>query len=306
MKTSNSVDHHKGVIVPLVTPLTPDLQLDQSALRRLINHIIEGGVHGLFVLGTTGEGVSLDFETRCQTIEQSRAAVPGRVNLYVGISHACLTEVLRLERFCRERGVKTVVIHPPFFYTVGYEELDRYFERVLDAVTCKVMLYNIPHLTKMDIPIELIEKLSTHPQVIGLKDSSKDMDRLCTLIEMFAARKDFQMLAGVSAVSLWALRLGAAGFVPSVGNLCPAWWRELCDRHRRDETARADQLSERLLEINNIFQSGSDGLHPIARIKAGLEILGICSRQVAGPLLAATDEQLEQIRRKMKAAEIIC
>ena len=295
MRELNFIDHHKGIVVPIATPLTPERHLDESALLRLINHVIDGQVDGIFVLGTTGEAASLSFETKCRIIEQSTKAVQDRVRLYVGISDTCVAEVVRLEGFCSNLGIKTVVVHPPYFYSLEYHELHAYFQQILDSATCDVMLYNMPALTKIDIPLELVEKLSTHPKVVGLKESSKDMDRLTRLISIFSKRTDFAVFVGVSAYALKALRLGSAGCVPSIANLSPSLCTQLYHAHISGDTSRADELDNRLQKINDILQPNRNTNTGLAKLKAGLEILGLCSRHTAPPLLPVTDEQLERI-----------
>ena len=161
-----------GVIPPMVTPLLADGSLDVRGAERLVEHILAGGVHGLFLLGTTGEAPDLPYEIRRELIERVCRQVNGRVPVLVGITDTIFAESLRFAEFAKTCGASALVAAPPYYFAAGQPELVDYYTRLADAVPLPLYLYNMPSQVKVMIEVKTVVELAKHPNIVGLKDSS--------------------------------------------------------------------------------------------------------------------------------------
>ena len=164
-----------GVIVPMITPFTKEGRIDLDAARRITEHLVTNGV-SVFVLGTTGESASIPDSARPAFVKAVVDQVAGRALVYAGISgNSFITSVDLAKRYF-DMGVDAVVAHPPHYYPLTPEHILRYYEALADAIPGPLILYNIPPTTHISIPLEVIEKLSYHPNIVGVKDSEGDVE----------------------------------------------------------------------------------------------------------------------------------
>ena len=184
MQTDMNQTQYTGVIVPMVTPFTESGKIDVDAVCRIIDHLCAGGVSGVFVLGTTGEAVSIPEQEKRKLVETAVRHTNKRAVVYAGIAHTCFDHSVKAAHAYFEFGADVVVAHLPWYYVLEGDEMRRYFTLLADAVGGALMLYNIPKTTHMSIPIEVIEQLSSHRRIVGLKDSENNSAR----VERRAAR----------------------------------------------------------------------------------------------------------------------
>jgi len=286
-------------IVPLLTPATADGRIDEPALGRLVEHIIAGGCQGLMVCGTTGEFASLTIAQRVHLVQLAIAAARGRVVIFAGIGDTCPEHSLTLAREFFAAGADAVVGNLPSYFPLTPEMMEHYFARQADSVTGPMYLYNIPQTTRQSIPLDVVERLSHHPRIAGIKDSEPDAARQEQLCRMFAERGDFAVFCGSVAMTSKAMRAGADGFVPGGGNFEPALMCTLMKQLVAGDAA-ADATQQRIDEINAVYQKGRTISQLFASLKAVMEIRGLCSREVFPPLLRATDEEVQQIRGQLQ------
>ena len=185
-----------GVIPPMVTPLTPDGSLDVRGVERLVEHIVAGGVHGLFLLGTTGEAPDLPYEVRRELVERACRQVAGRIPVLVGITDTVFSESLKLAKFAKSCGASALVAAPPYYFAAGQPELVDYYTRLADGVPLPLYLYNMPSQVKVMIEVKTVVELAKHPNVAGLKDSSGNIGYFNACRYHLRDRKDFAILIG--------------------------------------------------------------------------------------------------------------
>jgi len=287
-----------GVVVPLVTPVTTDGQLDLAALDRLIEFQIAGGVDGLLLLGTTGEGPSVPRPLRRPFIERAIATARQRLRLYVNVTGNSLADTLVEAKDCCALGADAIVALPPFYFPPRSTELTAWFRALLDGSPGPVLLYNIPATTRVSIPLEVIGELIGHPQFAGLKDSENDAQRHAELLRRFGGRADFSLFCGVGALMAQDLKAGMDGIVPSVGNLIPEVCHEFCAAVQRGDTTAAAQPAERMNAVAALYQNGYSLAESLAAIKSLLHLRGLCSPAVFPPLLPFPPDELEGLRGK--------
>lgn len=295
-----------GIIVPLVTPLAGEGSpgnnaLDAAGLERLIDHTISGGVHGLFVLGTTGEGASFTRELRLEVIRRSCEWARGRVPVLVGITESAYEESVRLAKAAADAGAAAVVAAPPYYFRYSQADLSAYIEQLARDVPLPLVLYNMPQCTKIEYSIDVVRKASRNPRIIALKDSSGDLVYLRNAIDSVRGRPDFGVFIGPEEQLAEGLRAGTRGGVNGGANLFPRLYVDTYEAARRldwDEAAR----------LQNIIQQVSDALYTVGDpatsylrgLKAALGAAGICSARLAPPFRPFTAEENAVLKERLE------
>lgn len=294
-----------GIFPPLVTPLTRDgsnkdgaggLDLDVEGLARLLDHTIAGGVTGVFALGTTGETASLPCRLRQAMVEETCRLVDSRVPVLIGITDTCLAQSLELAAVAHEAGAACVVAAPPYYYAISQDELVDYYEQLLARLPLPLLLYNIPSCTKIALEIDTVRRLADHPQVLGIKDSSRDWDFFRSLAKAFAGRDDFSLLVGPEILLARAVQAGAVGGICGGANMYPSLYVELRQAAADGDPQRVAELHavvERISET--IYSVGQGNARLIQGIKAALCGLGICGDTMAPPLSSLSEEGRAQV-----------
>ncbi len=302
MKQPGKNGKHTGVIVPMVTPITSDGKLDEGALDRLVDSLLDGGVHGLFLMGTTGEGTSIPRDYRLRLARQVVARVKGRALLFAGVGDSHPEEIAAGNDFLKA-GVDAVVSRPPAGITP--EVMLAWYRALLDGLNGPVLLYNMPMTQKVSIPLDLIEKLWDHPKLVGIKDSENNPARHEELLKRFGGRKHFSIFIGVGALMEQGLRQGADGIVPSVGNLIPETCGQLFATACRGDWAEAQNLFSRMNTVAALYQKGRTLDESLSVLKAALSMRGICTPHVFPPLKPLKGPQLEKLRGEMERMHLL-
>jgi len=185
-----------GIVPPLVTPLLGRDQLDVAGLERLLERLLGGGVHGVFILGTTGEAPSLSYRLRREVIDRACKIVRGRVPVLVGITDTSMVESVNLARHAADAGAQALVTAAPFYFPVGQPELVEWVQQLLPELPLPVYLYNMPQMTKVQFEAELVTRLTQMKGIAGLKDSSGDLNYYRKLLEIAQARPDWRVFVG--------------------------------------------------------------------------------------------------------------
>ena len=293
---------HYGVVVPMVTPVTPAGQLDEPAVDRLVEYLIAGGVEGIFVLGTTGEGVSVPRASRCKLVEWTAAKVRRRVKVYAGIGDMHPNDLQAGNEYFHA-GADAVVARPPIAFPE--DQLLPWFQSLLDGLEGPLVLYNMPAMTHVSIPLEVVGKLLGHPRLAGIKDSENNPKRLETLLKLYGGDPKFSIFVGVGALMAQGLKQGAEGIVPSVGNLIPEVCHHLCACAERGEWSEAQQCAERMSAVAAMYQKGRTLGESLAALKAALAFRGLCEPYMLPPLLPLTDSERDGLRRQMDQLRLL-
>ncbi len=282
----NSTPHSlgSGVIPPLVTPWTDDNQLDEPGLARLVESLIAGGVHGLFVLGTTGEGPALPMRVRRQVVTRCVEAARGRVPVLVGVTDSCLESVVELSEHAAEAGAAAVVVAPPPYSPLDTPELNRYLDQAAERLPLPMFLYNIPSRTGA-VPMASVRHAIGLPKCIGFKDSSGSMLYVHeAMLLRDELRPDFKILVGPEELLAEAVLFGADGGVSGGANLFPELFVRIYEAARRQELDTARQLQRVVLNISTtLYRSGQHPSSFIKSVKHGLAQQGICVGNMAQP-----------------------
>ena len=289
-----------SIIPPLATPLKDQDELDYDGMERLIAHVLAGGVSGIFVLGTTGEGPSLSYRLRCDVIRTACQIAPKRVPVLAGITDTSYTDSLKLAAVAAEAGASAVAVAPPFYLTYSQAELLRYVERLAADSPLPIYLYNIPQLTKVAYGLDVVRAAIQMPRVIGLKDSSHDLPYLGAVLEVARQRPEFQVYVGPEEILLEGLMLGATGGVCGGANLHPGLFVRLFELARSGKLEEARRLQDLVNENSAALYTVGDRASSYLRgMKAALNCLGICSDLPALPLSRFSDEERSLLAGRM-------
>jgi 4-hydroxy-tetrahydrodipicolinate synthase len=291
----------QGIFPAVPTPLTENEQVDTPALERLIEHLLSGGVHGLWMLGSGSEAPNLADEMRRQIIQVAVQVVRGRVPILVGTTALSTRQTITNTRQAADLGADGAFVLAPYYYTHSQEELRVHFEMVLQETDLPIMLYHNPYNTKLPIKLDLVEALSAHERLIGIKDSGGDFTYTQALLRRFQDRPDFRIFQGFETTVAATILLGGHGAVLGMPNLAPHLCVELYNAARQGDIAGAFALQARLTELLESLWSGldsTDGLF-IGGIKTGLSLLGICTPRTTRPFRPLTAEETQLLRGVM-------
>lgn len=290
---------HCGVVVPMVTPFKENGQFDEFGASRIVEHLLEAGTYP-FILGTTGESASIPFETRLQIVKHVVKYVSGRTLIYAGISDNCLESSLNFAKNYYDWGVDVFVAHLPSYYPLTPDHILKYYETLAESSPGPIMLYNVTITTHTSIPLDVVEKLSHHPNIIGIKDSERDLDRIKASVEMFADRSDFSLFIGWSDQSANALLAGYDGIVPNPGNIVPQMYKKLYDAAVSGDREQANKMQAITNTISNIFQKDTIISWSIPRLKIMMSELGLCETWVLPPLSRLSPREEKNIKIEME------
>jgi dihydrodipicolinate synthase/N-acetylneuraminate lyase len=296
-----------GIIPPMITPLLNREKPDFDAIEKLVEHLLTGGVHGIFVLGTTGEGPSLSWNRQRQVIQHTCALVGDRVPVLVGITGPSLYESRALAGFAAERGAKAVVAAAPPYFPLTPTELSGYVEELADNLPLPLFLYNMPSHTKIAFDLETVARCMDIPGVIGLKDSSGTMSYFHRVASLIAkSRPDWSLLVGPEDLLAESVLLGGDGGVCGGANLFPRLYVDLYDAAKRGDLTRVANLQQRVMQVTELYRVGQTPSAVIQAIKTGLSHLNIGDGTLAAPLGVMGMEEREKLWQMIDAIGASC
>jgi 4-hydroxy-tetrahydrodipicolinate synthase len=288
-----------GIIPPLVTPLLDNNTLDAAGLEKLIEHLISGGVHGLFILGTTGEATSLTYNLRKELIKRTSELVDHRIPVVVGITDTSLHGSLEIAEYAKTAGLDGVVIAPPYYVPIAQEEMREYLENIAPKLPLPFLMYDMPSCTKMHMSVETIRK-ARDLGAIGIKDSSGDMAYLFSLIQEFKSSPEFSIIAGTELFLPDTILQGGHGAVAGGANLFPKLFVDLYNAAVMRDLDKIALLREKVMMIDiTIFSVGKHKSRIIKGLKCALSVMGICNDYVASPLRKFRSEDRKKIEQHM-------
>ena len=291
----------RGIIPPMITPLLDRDTLDVAGLERLIEHILSGGVHGLFILGTTGEAPSLSYRLRYELIERVCGQVKGRVPVLVGITDTCFTESLNTANKARDAGAQAVVLAPPYYFPAGQAELLEYIEHLAPELPLPLFLYNMPSLTKAVFEPQTVRAAAQISGIAGIKDSSGNMVYFHQLQSLLRDYPDFSLLVGREELLAETILLGGHGGVCGGANLIPKLYVDLYNAARSRDLPAIEPLHEKVMQISTtIYSVGRYGSSYLKGLKCTLSCMNICSDFLAEPFHRFRREEHDKIQQYVK------
>lgn len=280
----------KGIIPAMVTPLDDQGSVNEETLRKLTNYLIEGGVHGLFPIGSTGEWYGLNLQEKQKILETVIEEANGRVPIYAGTGAITTKDTIELTKMAESAGVDAVSILTPVFINPNQEELYKHYKDIAASVDIPVLLYNNPSKTNINISPELVEKLSEIDNISGIKDSSGNL----TTTSEFIRRTDskFNVLSGTDTLIYGTLCYGGKGSITATANMIPKIPVKIYEEFIKGNHEKALEAQYELAPLRLAFSLGT---FPVV-MKEGLKLIGID----VGKTLKPVGEMNKDNRKKLK------
>jgi 4-hydroxy-tetrahydrodipicolinate synthase len=300
----------QGVVPPVVTPLTEDYQVDYASFTRVLDHLLAGGVHGLFVLGSTSEVVFHDEATRLRIIEHATRHVAGRVPIFAGVIDPATERVIGHARAAQSAGVDAVVVTAPFYARTSQPEIIDHFRYVRDALDIPVVAYDIPVCVHSKLERSTTVTLAREGAIAGLKDSSGDDGNLRYVLADTADIPDFFAMTGSEIVVDSVLAMGAHGVVPGLGNVDPAGYVKLWDLCRAGDYAAAKIEQQRLCRLFEMIWVSlprtSPGSAGVGSFKTAMRSLGVIDTNImARPQRSLNAEETAKVDAILRATGLM-
>ncbi|MDC4233573.1 dihydrodipicolinate synthase family protein [Actinomyces sp. B33] len=298
----------RGIVPPLAVPLK-DGRLDRASLERHINRMIDAGIHGLFVLGSTGEVVFSTPARRAEILEATQEVVAGRIPVLAGVIDTETDRVIENIRQAESFGVDAVVATAPFYALQGMAEVERHFRLLREATDTPVWAYDIPVCVHTKLPIDLQVRLGQDGVLAGVKDSSGDDVSFRWLARLNdEAGHPLQLLTGHEVVVDGAYMSGADGCVPGLGNVDPDGYVRQWDAYQRGDWEAVRSEQDRLADLMRIVQvSGVVGFGAgVGAFKTSLQLLGVFeTNEMPAPVEALTGENIAWVESVLRRAGLL-
>lgn len=289
-----------GIIPPVVTPLTADQNLDLNGLRSHIDHMLAKGVHGIFVLGTTGEFYALDDREKQEITAAAVAHCKGRSPVYVGTGAETTREVIRITKMAEQEGADGVSVITPYFIKPNQAELVDHFRRIAESTKLPVVLYNNPATCGgVSIEPDTVAKLAEVPNIIGIKDSSGDLQNTIEIIRNTPKEK-FAVLNGRDTLIFAALQAGAHGAIPASCNIAPDLCVGIFETFTKGDIAASMNLQSRLHPIRMAMSLGTGN----SAVKEAMALLGRPAGPSRDPIAPFSGEKKAKLKAILDKAGV--
>ena len=275
----------RGIIPAMVTPLDGNEEINESAIRRLINYLVESGVHGIFVCGSQGESYALTEDEKRRVIRITVDEVNGRVPVYAGTGLVTTKATIQLSRYALDVGADAVTIVTPYFIRPSQNELYMHYRRIAESVDGPILIYNNPGRTNVNLEVETVKKLSEIDNIMGIKDSSGDLTLTAQYI--MECPENFAVLAGRDSLILATLLYGGKGAVAATANVVPKLVVGIYESFIRGDLKKARELQFKLLPLRLAFDLGT---FPVV-VKEAMNLLGMPSGPAKSPVSSLPEEK---------------
>lgn len=269
----------RGVIPPMISPLTASFDVDAVAVHRVVDHILDGGCSGLFVLGGVGEGAWLSARQRADVVRTTVDAAAGRAPVLVGVMLPATAPARDEALRAADAGADALVVGSPYYFDPDPAAQQRHIEAIIATTPLPVLLYNIPQCTHTPLAEQTVANLAKEPRVLGVKDSWGNLPYFQSLLTLKQARSDFRVLQGNEHAAMASLLLGADGLIPGLANIVPRLLVELVDAARDNDTQRCQRIHDELFDLTRIYARGAG----LPGLYAAAARLGLCENVPAEP-----------------------
>ena len=287
-----------GSMVALVTPMREDESLDSEALGQLIEFHIEQGSDAIVVVGTTGESPTLDEKEHCKVIRQAVEFAKGRVPVIAGTGSNSTHEAIALTRCAMEGGADACLLVTPYYNKPTQEGLYLHHKKVAEAAPIPQILYNVPGRTACDMLPETVARLSTVPNIVGIKEATGNLGRGREILERCDDRLD--LYSGDDATAMELMLLGAKGVISVTANVAPRTMHEMCEAATAGDRAQATALNDRLAGLHETLFVEAN---PIP-VKWALYEMGLIPAGIRLPLTPLSERYHDTLRQAMKQAGV--
>ena len=286
----------RGVLPALISPLTREGAVDEAGTRRLVEHVLAAGVHGLLPLGSTGETASLDEGARRQVLAAVMDAAGGRVPVICGVAQTHLKAARAELAAAASMGATAALVAPPFYYPIDQATVLDFYRRLADGSPLPLLVYNIPQNTKVVIEPPTLSTLAHEGAVVGIKDSSRDFEYFERVLLVTRDLPDFRVFTGSDTMLMAAVAMGGAGTICGAANVAPGLVVSVFEAADSGQWELARTRQDRLIEL---VMAVREGVFPAA-IKAGVAMQGVCEPWPMPPVAALDEAATARLRKRLE------
>lgn len=290
------VEELAGVLPALVSPLRRDGTVDQEAIPRLVDHVLDGGVRGLLALGSTGETASLDEKARRQVLGAVVKAAAGRVPVLCGVAQTHLAAARAEVEAAAALGADAALVAPPFYYLMDQASILAFYRELARDSPLPILLYHIPPLTKVVSEPATVATLAHEGTIVGIKDSSRDFEYFEGICIATRDLPKFRIFTGSDTMLLPSLAMGGAGTICGGANVAPHWVVRIYDQYRSGDLEGARQTQDALYQLVLAVRAG---VFPGA-IKMALHYQGVCEPWLAPPVRQLDERLQPKLREQLE------
>lgn len=290
-----------GMIPAMPTPFNEEGQIDFEAYGNLIDHLIDGGVHCLLADGSTGEYSMMSQDERKSVIKKAVDHSNGRVPIMAGTGAHTTEETIELTEYASEAGADCALVITPYYMKTSEEGIKQYYKDIAEASDIGIVVYHYPAATNVELSPEFVYELSQIDGVVGVKNTT-DQEHTCKVIALTKDDDDFAVLTGFEHLILPTLAVGGDGATGIVHNLAPKEIVSMYDAFTKEgDIKKAIQINQRLLPLYDHVEA-----EPVpGPVKAGLDLLGINGGTVRKPLVPASDDLKQKLKKALEDLKII-
>ena len=291
-----------GLIPPMVTPLDAKRRLDKKGTKNMVNHLLKGGVDGIFLLGTTGEGPHLSYAIREELVKTVCGLVKGRVPVLVGITETDLDDAVAFAARCKAHGASAVVAAPPYYFKLTQAECVAWFTEMADRLPLPLVVYDMPAHTDTIIEPATIAKLAAHHNIIAMKDSSSVIalfNKFRVALEPFPEK--FSLFMGPDEAMGEAVLLGADGGVCTGANLWPAQFKAMYLAAKAGDVEKVRRL-QRFTTTSSylLYGLGQGQIGFLKGVKCALAEMGLIQNVLSAPFTPFAGREREHVKAALK------
>jgi len=292
----------RGIFPAIITPFDEDGDIDEQRLVDFIDYVVERGVYGIYLLGTNGEAPLLSFKEKKKIIDITMRSLNDRVPVIAGTMCNSTKKTIELSKYAEEKGADALHVIVPYYYPVDERSLKKHIKKIGEKVDIPLFLYSIPQFTGNEIKTSTLLEMTENEDLIGLKDSSGDVEWFYnTLVNVRKRRKDFVLFGGNDSLIFTYLTLGGDGAVTAVGNAFPELVVEIYEKYKAGDLKAAKERQKKVLEIKNIFSD-----YPtMSAVKGALKVKGHDYGDLREPLHSLDRKELKSLEEELKTIEVI-
>ncbi|MDI9391254.1 MAG: 4-hydroxy-tetrahydrodipicolinate synthase [Synergistota bacterium] len=291
----------RGILPAMVTPLNDREEVNEKALRSLVDFLVDSGVHGIFVVGSQGEAYALSQDEKKKVMETAVEQTAKRVPVYAGTGAVTTSEAVELTQMAEKIGVDAVSVITPYFLSPSQEELYEHYKTIANSTSLPILLYNNPGKTGgVNISIGLAERLSQIENIVGIKDSSGDMTLTGEYIRKTKG-KGFSVLAGRDTLILSTLLYGGSGAISATANVAPKIAVDIYEYFVKGNIEKAKEAQFALAPLRVAFELGT---FPVV-IKEALKLIGIDAGPAKSPVKGLSDVKRRELKEILKGMGLL-
>jgi len=290
----------KGMVAAIPTTFNEDETINIDGFKKVLNHLVHGGMHGVLVGGSTGEYTLMSMEERKSIIKTACEEAKGKIEIIAGASCYRTKDTIEMARFSAKAGADAVLVIPPYYLKTSRQGIIDYYQAISDNADIGIVIYHYPDATGVFLDPELILELSKIKNVIGIKNTA-EMEHTSKLIDMFKDDENFGVINGFEHLIIGTLATGGDGTMGIVHNLVPKEMVEIYNSIKENNLAKAIEINKRLAPLYSLME---DEPYP-GPVKAALELIGLPGGKPRKPIVPPSEGMKEKLKAGLKDLGII-